>query len=413
MVASSRAVLKVAIEQWVPYTLVTEVNGTMTVGGPMGKLLDSFSRIFNVDYMFVQPPDKAWGQKYPNGSWDGMIGQLQRREVEFAVGPFGVTHLREEVCDFTESMYSENNAIFMVRPTLQTDMAGFVKPFSGTVWVLALVSLAVVVVVMAWVAAAEVRLFGSSWRWSLAKATVWGLKVFTQEGSVDVPPFDGSRLLAAVWLLASLVFMSSYGGILTAMLTVPRVTIPIDSLEDLAAQDDLPWKMEKSSMTYQYFSEAKDGVRKKVFDGLAGTIIDCWKSRHDVVSGQFAAICDRTTMKKVMSWDFSTTGKCHTYISTENVFSNIQIAMAFQTNSTYREGANQIIRSFKQAGILDMWLGAEITNVSQCLRSPTTDRSEGLSPLNTGDLAGSFLLLAGGLAAAAAAFLLEAATSLC
>ncbi|XP_050692920.1 glutamate receptor-like [Eriocheir sinensis] len=413
MASSSRAVLKVAVEQWVPYTLVTEVNGTMTVGGPMGKLLDSFSRIFNVDYMFVQPSDKAWGQKYPNGSWDGMIGQLQRREVEFAVGPFGVTHLREEVCDFTESMHSENNAIFMVRPTLQTDMAGFVKPFTVKVWVLALVSLAVVVVVMAWVAAAEVRLFGSSWRWSLTKATVWGLKVFTQEGSVDVPPFDGSRLLAAVWLLASFVFMSSYGGILTAMLTVPRVTIPIDSLEDLAAQDDLPWKMEKSSMTYQYFSEAKDGVRKKVFDGLAGTIIDCWKSRHDVASGQFAAICDRTTMKKVMSWDFSTTGKCHTYISTENVFSNIQIAMAFQTNSTYREGANQIIRSFKQAGILDMWLGAEITNISQCLRSPIADRSEGLFRLSMGDLAGSFLLLAGGLAAAAAAFLLEAATSLC
>lgn len=58
---------------------------------------------------------------------------LFHQEVDFAVGPFGVTHLREEVCDFTESMYSENNAIFMVRPTLQTDMAGFVKPFSGMV----------------------------------------------------------------------------------------------------------------------------------------------------------------------------------------------------------------------------------------------------------------------------------------
>lgn len=35
--------------QWVPYTLLTEVNGTMTVGGPMGKLLDSFSKIFSVE----------------------------------------------------------------------------------------------------------------------------------------------------------------------------------------------------------------------------------------------------------------------------------------------------------------------------------------------------------------------------
>lgn len=82
------------------------------------------------------------------------------------------------------------------------------------------------------------------------------LTVFTPAfptGSVDVPPFDGSRLVAAAWLLASLVFMSSYGGILTAMITVPRVTIPIDSLSDLVAQDELPWKLEYSSMTYQYF----------------------------------------------------------------------------------------------------------------------------------------------------------------
>lgn len=54
------------------------------------------------------------------------------------------------------------------------------------------------------------------------------------------------------WLLASLVFMSSYSGILTAMLTLPRVTIPIDSLEDLVAQDDLPWRLEAGSMATKF-----------------------------------------------------------------------------------------------------------------------------------------------------------------
>ena len=49
------------------------------------------------------------------------------------MGPFGVTDLRETVCDFSTPLYSENNAILMVRPTLQNDMAGFVKPFTGQV----------------------------------------------------------------------------------------------------------------------------------------------------------------------------------------------------------------------------------------------------------------------------------------
>lgn len=68
-----------------------------------------------------------------------------------------------------------------------------------------------------------------------------------------MPMGDGGRLLVTTWLLASLVFMSSYSGILTAMLTVPRVTIPIDSLADLVAQDDLSWRLEKGSMMFQYF----------------------------------------------------------------------------------------------------------------------------------------------------------------
>ncbi|MPC54251.1 Glutamate receptor ionotropic, kainate 1 [Portunus trituberculatus] len=172
------------------------------------------------------------------------------------------------------------------------------------VWMLALTSLIVIVVVMARLAATEMSLFSSSPRWGFSKATNWGLKVFTQEGSEDVPPFTATRLLAAVWLLASMVFMSSYGGILTAMLTVPRVTIPIDSLADLVAQDDLPWTVESSSMMYQYFQEAKDGARKKFFDGLLSTIQDCYSSRHDIASSQYAAICDKTTMKKAMSWDY-------------------------------------------------------------------------------------------------------------
>ena len=52
--------------------------------------------------------------------------------------------------------------------------------------------------------------------------------------------------------------MSSYSGILTAMLSLPRVTIPIDSLEDLVAQDDLPWKLEGGTSLHQYFKVIRD-----------------------------------------------------------------------------------------------------------------------------------------------------------
>lgn len=82
----------------------------------------------------------------------------------------------------------------------------------------------------------------------------------TLSGSKWLPRQDGGRVLVATWLLASLVFMSSYSGILTAMITLPRVTIPIDSLADLVAQDELPWKVEGGTSLHQYFKVSGSSV---------------------------------------------------------------------------------------------------------------------------------------------------------
>lgn len=68
-----------------------------------------------------------------------------------------------------------------------------------------------------------------------------------------LPRKDGGRLVVTTWLVASLVFMTSYSGILTAMLTLPRVSIPIDSLSDLVSQSRLPWRIEAGSMMFHYF----------------------------------------------------------------------------------------------------------------------------------------------------------------
>ncbi|XP_045118643.1 probable glutamate receptor [Portunus trituberculatus] len=377
----------------------------------MANLLFILASSLGFEYELVTPPDGVWGAPDANGTWNGLLGLLQRQEVEASLGPFGVTHQREEVCDFSYPFHSVNMAILLIRPTLQSDVAGFLLPFTYVVWLLTLMSLVAMVVVMARVATAEANLYNTKNRNTLAKAAIWGLKAFTQEGSEWLPPHDAGRVLVTTWLLASLVFMSSYSGILTAMLTVPRVTIPIDSLVDLVAQDELPWRLEAGSMMFQYFQEAEDGVRRQVFRGISGTIPDCYAAREDIATGRYAAICDRTTMRKAMSWDFSTSGQCHLYMSREDVYTNLPVAMAFRINSTYRAKADHIILAVKEAGILDRWLDSQITNISQCLRPPSADRSEGIAALDTDALAGCFLVLAGGLVAATLVFLIEAMVS--
>lgn len=45
-------------------------------------------------------------------------------------------------------------------------------------------------------------------------------------------------------------------------------------------------------------------MRQRVVAGASGLFKDCWSSRQAIVDGEFAAICDETTMKKAMAWDF-------------------------------------------------------------------------------------------------------------
>ncbi|XP_047490891.1 probable glutamate receptor [Penaeus chinensis] len=262
-------------------------------------------------YELVRPPDGYWGAEGPDGVWSGMMGMVHREstffsceEVDFALGPFTVTPQRQSVSDFTVSVHNDNQAIMLIRPGIQNDLSGFLKPFSLEVWLLTLTAVICICITMALVVWAEGRIFNFVNKNLPSRVSAWVLQTLTQESSHWLPEKDGGRLVTITWLLASLVFMSSYSGILTAMLTLPRVTIPIDSLSDLVAQVQLPWRLEAGSMTPKFLLDSGDPVRERVVTHSSGTFPDCWTARQDIASGKYAAICDETTMKKAMSWDF-------------------------------------------------------------------------------------------------------------
>ncbi|XP_069172329.1 glutamate receptor ionotropic, kainate glr-3-like [Procambarus clarkii] len=393
---SSKPFIKIAAEEWVPYTnLRIGENNTIIIEGPMGIFLHLFSKMMGFDYLIVRPPDGIWSDRFPNGSYMGMVGMLMREEVEFSLGPFFATDERESVVDLTVPFYDAYYSIFMIRPKLSSDVSGFIKPFTPLVWLLILASVVCVWMVTGFMGFTEDKVFKletENGYWS--RASVWVVQTLSQQGPRWLPRKDAGRLIATTWLLASFVFMSCYSGILTAMLTVPRVYIPIDTLADLLAQSALPWKIETGTLLQNYLKESEDEVKRKIFAGIAGTFLSCWRSRQDIADGKFAAVCDIASMTKIMSWDFSKSGQCHYYISREKVYSSGVLTLAFKTNSTYLPGANQLIQHLKEAGLFDKWLAEQYTNTTVCLRPPSADGVGGISPLSIQAFSGPFILLA-------------------
>ncbi|KAK8396075.1 hypothetical protein O3P69_005287 [Scylla paramamosain] len=72
----------------------------------------------------------VYGYQQPNGSWTGLIGELQRQEVDFAGTLFAVTPERLGILDFSEALYFDEYNTLYILPDVTADMVSFMKPYS-------------------------------------------------------------------------------------------------------------------------------------------------------------------------------------------------------------------------------------------------------------------------------------------
>ena len=90
--------LKVAAEPWRPFFVIycdkTELawdekcpeKGKLTYGGALWDLLKFIQQARNVTFLLMRGPSYEWGVCYGKNNCTGMIGMVDRKEVDFAIG---------------------------------------------------------------------------------------------------------------------------------------------------------------------------------------------------------------------------------------------------------------------------------------------------------------------------------------
>ncbi len=80
------------------------------------------------------PPDGLYGAT-SNGSWNGIVGQLQGGSVDVSTAGLGVTKERSTVCDFTTGLvYNVNGLIVRLQDQVATNYWVYVDIFLVTLW---------------------------------------------------------------------------------------------------------------------------------------------------------------------------------------------------------------------------------------------------------------------------------------
>ncbi|XP_069982157.1 probable glutamate receptor [Penaeus vannamei] len=392
------ASLTVAAEEYIPHVEVVESPGPpFSFIGPMANLLDILAKSMNFTYSFQRPPDGAWGGRLPDGSYNGMVGMVSRKEVDLGLGPFGMSTVRAAVVDFTKPILIDYARILGGKGRAEIDPWGFLLPLTPEVWAgLAALGLLVILTVALLSYLSGQRLPGRGSR-NLYFAVVRTLLI--QDAKVPKGR-RWERVLLAGWMIVTLVTVKSYAGNLMSLLAVRHIPQPYQSVRDVLDDASCTMIWEANTAYVQFVESVSSGTFHEVSKaGEAGRILYKKSTQYQdaidsfVRSRPYVLILEDLTHKVLMGQDFSNTGRCDFYTSRE-LFLPFIFAMIGQKNHPLVPALNKRITAITEAGLYTHWVEATIPNSTTCARPPS--KITVTSSLSLANLWGMFALLLGG-----------------
>uniref|UniRef100_A0A3B3UJH1 Glutamate receptor n=1 Tax=Poecilia latipinna TaxID=48699 RepID=A0A3B3UJH1_9TELE len=231
-------------------------------------VLDALAKILGFKYEIYQVADSKYGSQLPNGSWNGMIGDLINKRADLAVSAITITPERENVVDFSKRYLDYSVGILLRKPEEKINIFSLFAPFDLAVW--ACIAAAIPVVGVLIFLLNRLQALRSSSCSSSQNAppghlsngvgsgtlhsAIWIVYgAFVQQGGDGMVGSVALRIVMGSWWLFTLIVCSSYTANLAAYLTVSRMDHAIRSFQDLARQIDVEYGTVRDSAVYDYF----------------------------------------------------------------------------------------------------------------------------------------------------------------
>ncbi|XP_041988810.1 ionotropic receptor 25a [Aricia agestis] len=379
-------------------------------------LIDKLAEELNIDYEIVTPKVGTFGRRLPNGSWDGVVGDLMTGETDIAVAALTMTAEREEVIDFVAPYFEQTGILIAIRkPIRKTSLFKFMTVLRTEVW-LSIVAALVLTGFMIWIlekyspysARNNPDAYPYPCREFTLKESFWfALTSFTPQGGGEAPKaLSGRTLVAAYWLFVVLM-LATFTANLAAFLTVERMQTPVSSLEQLARQSRINYTVVEGSTVHQYFINMKfaedtlyrvwkeitlnatsDQTQYRVWDypvreqyghillaiNASGPVPDAktgFQQVNEHTEADFAFIHDSAEIK------YEITHNCN-LTEVGEVFAEQPYALAVQQGSRLQEDLSKALLNLQKERVLEQ-LTAKYWNETARQSCPDADESEGIT----------------------------------
>ncbi|XP_067420921.1 glutamate receptor ionotropic, kainate 4 isoform X1 [Emydura macquarii macquarii] len=247
-----------------------ELDGNDRYEGFCMDMLKELAEILHFNYKIHLVGDGVYGVPEANGTWTGMVGELIARKADLAVAGLTITAEREKVIDFSKPFMTLGISIlYRVHMGRKPGYFSFLDPFSPGVWLFMLLAYLAVSCVLFLVA----RLTPYEWysphpcsqgrcnllvnQYSLGNSLWFPVGGFMQQGSTIAPRALSTRCVSGVWWAFTLIIVSSYTANLAAFLTVQRMDVPIESVDDLADQTAIEYGTIHGGSSMTFFQNSR------------------------------------------------------------------------------------------------------------------------------------------------------------
>lgn len=162
----------------------------------------------------ITTPNGQFGSRSPDGNWTGMMGMLQRKEADIAIGKLFFAYDRTEVAELYPYQFSPITFI-TDNPKYVTDKYGILHPFQPFLWVAIVVTLLLV------------QFLSYFFRNKKCSFQTVLLQFYGSllEKSIDFEVRKVSaKLLVLSWVLGAMFITQSYKAVLLSFLTFPSLT---------------------------------------------------------------------------------------------------------------------------------------------------------------------------------------------
>uniref|UniRef100_A0A3Q2FM33 Glutamate receptor, ionotropic, kainate 4 n=1 Tax=Cyprinodon variegatus TaxID=28743 RepID=A0A3Q2FM33_CYPVA len=220
-----------------PYVMLRpnhqELEGNDRYEGFCVDMLKELADILKFKYRIRLVGDGVYGVPGANGTWTGMVGELISRKADLAVAGLTITAEREKVIDFSKPFMTLGISIMY-----RVHLSLFFPWYNPHPCLKGRCSLLIN-------------------QYSLGNSFWFPVGGFMQQGSTIAPRALSTRCVSGVWWAFTLIIISSYTANLAAFLTVQRMEVPIESVDDLADQTAIEYGTMHGGSTMTFFMNSR------------------------------------------------------------------------------------------------------------------------------------------------------------